>query len=515
VQISFTNNATGGEFGMHIDGLSFDVASSGDAVGQNVPSGAAQGTSITYRYFVPNQPELEGAHYIRPGPQYRSAVNHGLFGVLSVEPPNSSYVDLSNGQPIASGWEASIVPGTGKPAFREFVQIYHEIGNESENVLDASGSALPRVDPHTGSYRPGTRAINYRSEPFGNRMNANPREEALGYASYTFGDPATPSMRGYQGDPTKIRLIHGGSELFHVFHLHGGGIRWRFNPLADKTYDYADTGLNKHPKTQASPSQRLDSQSFGPGESYNLEIEGGAGGVQQAAGDFLYHCHIASHYVSGMWAFWRVYDTLQPDMVPLPDRAALPKAVDSADLIGRTMPNGTVITQDNLDDWIRPQLPPPAERKGVEDASVWNWTVDSSNPARPIYLGEPEDKRPNPDLPNLDPAHPGSLAVDLDPGFAGGFVGERPKILFNPTNGRPAYPLLGPTSASDHRSRRTATPERRGSVRTEAQHQRLPSTRTRAAMTAFARRARPCGASTWSRSRCRSGTRRRPSTRTG
>ena len=69
---------------------------------------------------------------------------------------------------------------------------------------------------------------------------------------------------------------------------------------------------------------------MGPGESYNLEIEGGAGGVQQSAGDFLFHCHIAKHYVAGMWGFWRVFNTRQPDLVPLPDRAAPPQAVDSA-----------------------------------------------------------------------------------------------------------------------------------------------------------------------------------------
>jgi FtsP/CotA-like multicopper oxidase with cupredoxin domain len=437
VEISFTNNASGGEYGMHIDGLSFTVASSGDAVGANASSAVARGATATYRYFVPDSPALEGAHYVRPGPGNRAAVSHGLFGVLSVEPPGSTYLDLTTGAPLLSGWEASIVPGTGRPSFREFVQIYHEVGNEDFRILDANGLELNRVDPLTGSYRPGARAMNYRSEPFMNRLEANENEEAQGYGSYAFGDPATPSMRGYLRDPTKIRLVHGGAEMFHVFHLHGGGDRWRFNPLADTTYDYAATGLDKHPKTQASPSTRLDSQSFGPGENYNLEIEGGAGAVQQAAGDFLYHCHIASHYVSGMWAFWRVFDTVQPGLVPLPDRAAPPTGVDSAGLIGRTMPDGTVLTAANLDDWIRPQLPPQGIRKGVEDASVWNWAIDRSNPDAPVYLGEPEDTRPWPDLPNVVPGHPGSLPGDE-------LVGTRPKIKFNPLNGRPAWPLLRP-----------------------------------------------------------------------
>jgi hypothetical protein len=74
VEIDFRNQATG-EFGVHIDGLAFDVASSGDAVGNNTASSLANnGTSRLYRYYVPKDPELEGAHYIRPGPGNRDAL---------------------------------------------------------------------------------------------------------------------------------------------------------------------------------------------------------------------------------------------------------------------------------------------------------------------------------------------------------------------------------------------------------------------------------------------------------
>src|SRR5471032_265969 len=444
VEITFTNNASGGPYGIHLDGLAFDAGSSGDAVGQNFPSDVALGASRTYRYFVPNDPALEGAHYLRPGPGNRQAVAHGLFGALVVEPPGSSYLNMTTGGPLDSGWESTIVPGTGKPSFREFVQIYHEVGDESFLVSTASGGTVPLVDPFTTSYRPDARAINYRSEPFMNRLAANKKQESQGYGSYTFGDPATPMMRGYLADPTKIRLVHGGGEMFHVFHLHGGGDRWRFNPLADPTQNYADTGLNKHSKTQEAPSTRLDSQAFGPGESYNLEIEGGAGGVQQAAGDFLYHCHIAEHYISGMWSFWRVYDTNQPDLMPLPDRTPLPSAVDSAGLIGKTF-NGMTITTANLDSWIRQQLPPQGVQSNNQDASVWDWTIDKSNPSAPVYLGEPEDKSVWPDLPNISAAHPGSLITDLAPGqIVSTPTGDRPKIQFDPSNGRPAWPLMRP-----------------------------------------------------------------------
>jgi len=440
VEIHFTNNATGGDYGAHIDGLAFNVDSSGDNVGTNAPSAVGQGQSRTYRFWVPRDPDLEGAHYLRPGPGFREPVSHGLFGSLAVEPAGSTYRDMVTGQSIDSGWQADVMPGNGLKAFREYVELYHEVGNEIYDIPTTNPNeapALPRVDPHTESYRPGARAMNYRSEPFMNRLDYAPGEEAHGYSSYTFGDPATPMPRGYQGDPTKIRILHAGTEMFHVFHLHGGGIRWRLNPHADKTYDYQDTGLNKYPKAVDSASSRLDSQAFGPGESYDLEIEGGAGGVQQGAGEFLFHCHIAEHYVSGMWSFWRVFDTLQPDLKPLPDRAAPPAPVTSDQLIGKTMPDGTTLTAANLHDWIDPQLPPQGKRLDSQDAAVWDWSKDGDT-----YLGEPEDKTAYPDLTNDQDrekvsGHPGLMVGDQPVGPE-----DRPKILFNPVNGRPAFPLL-------------------------------------------------------------------------
>ncbi len=445
VEINFTNNATGGAYGVHIDGLAFDMASSGDAIGNNPSSAVANGASRTYRYYIPNDKRLEGAHYMRPGPGHREQVAHGLFGALAVEPPGSTYTNMITGDPIESGWMASIKPASGM-AFREYVQMYHEIGNEKFDIPFRGGGKLPTVDPHTTAYRPGSRAMNYRSEPFFNRLNRNPKGDSNAYGSYTFGDPPVGIPRGYLGDPTKFRVMHTGSEMFHVYHLHGGGIRWRLNPAADPTFTYDDTGLNKHPKTQRSPSSRLDSQSIGPGESYSLEIEGGAGGVQQGAGEFLQHCHIGEHYLAGMWSFWRVYDTLQPDLKPLPDRPAPPAAVPSTGLVGKTMPDGTTITKDNLADWVTPQIPPQGARARdadgfTYDATVWDWKTQST-PDGPLFLGEPEEKSAYENYTTADddarlPGHPSLLPVDQPVG-----ADDRPKILFNPKNGRPAFPLM-------------------------------------------------------------------------
>lgn len=469
VTITFHNQINDNNtYGIHIDGLTYQAGSSGDAVGNNIASDVPNGGTATYVYYVPDARELEGAHHLHPGPGNRAATNHGLFGALVVEPKGSMYYKQNVNQnadgsfpqvPQDSGWEAMIVPPAPAAAFRENVEAYHEIGNESEDVFDKNANALPRVDPHTESYRPGARGMNYRSEPFMDRLNVAPEQESLAYGSYTFSDPATVTPHSYQRDPMKFRIIHTGSEVFHVFHLHGGGIRWRYNPRSDSSYSYGDTGLNKKPVVY-SQSQRLDSQAFGPGESYNLEIEGGSGGVQQGAGEFLFHCHIVKHYVSGMWGFWRVFNDLQPDLASLPDRSTaspdltnslrqVPAPVTSDQLIGKTFnqfaANGTVtgsvtITAANLAQWIEPQLPPKGTRTGFEDAQIWDWTRDPANPN--LYLGEPDDPNTSnyPDTLFGVPGHPFSYSSDKYVGS----VANRPAILFDPENGRYAWPLMRP-----------------------------------------------------------------------
>src|SRR3954452_11795472 len=155
VTITFTNRASGGSYGLHVDGLAFDVASSGDAVGANSDSSAPLNGTTSYRFWIPRDANLEGSHYIHPGPGYRGAVDHGLFGTLTVEPPESVYLDASTaGRPLLSGWEAIIAPKDA-PSFREAVKMHHEIGNDNETIKTKDGVDIPQVDAVTGPYRPG------------------------------------------------------------------------------------------------------------------------------------------------------------------------------------------------------------------------------------------------------------------------------------------------------------------------------------------------------------------------
>jgi hypothetical protein len=245
------------------------------------------------------------------------------------------------------------------PSFREFNLIFHEIGDEGyrqimepssatcqtkyDEVQTTSGCELPVVDPFTSAYRPCSKAINYRSECFFERELTQVEhgltpDESQDYGSYANGDMATPRPEAYVGDPYKILLTNAGSEMGHVFHEHGGGIRWLRNPGAANP-DIAG-GLEKFPPVSKA-SIRLDSQTIEPGESYDLETECGAGGCQQAAG-----------------------------------------------------------------------------------ATVWNWTKGGTASA-PVYFREPEDTTSWADY---TPPNPG----------------KRDPILFDPSNGRYAWPLLQP-----------------------------------------------------------------------
>jgi len=461
-----------------IAGVSYDAAGGqgGQAVGNNPVNMAAQGVTKQYKYYL--DPLMgEGAKVFRSGGDSVQLTAHGLFGTLVAEDSGARWYDPSTGAEKTSdnnwsNWEAMVDPSAG-PTFREAVIIYHEVGDENFNLrrplrenADAApvgdqaqnGRALPMIDtgapnaanPRAGgggtnAYRPGSRALNYRSESFYRRLqplaprglDAMQANESIAYSSYPNGDPSTPIVRSYLGEPTKTRLVHAGFEQLHVHHLHGGATRWRQNPGADNTD--MSSGLRKVP-IQNAQSIRLDSQTVSPMEAMNLEHECGAGGCQQAAGDFLYHCHIAHHYIAGMWGMWRVFDTAQAGVAKLPGASSRPTAVNSAGLLGRVIEGKTVVLQANLtspstqvalESLVEGQLPPQGVRwvrtdgtNDPDDATVWDWVKGGTTPET-VYLGEPE-----------------TTAVWAN--YISPTPGVRPEILFNPANGRPAYPMLKP-----------------------------------------------------------------------
>lgn len=415
---------------IHVHGVAWTVARTGEAAVAGNPDTVARGdATVVYRWMVPRD-EREATHYFHSHANTRAQTGHGLFGAIIVEPPGASWHDPISGNPDTTGW-AAIVEAGGR-SFREFVLYYHELGDETFQPLDRDGRLVPQVDPITHIYRPAARAVNYRSEPFMNRLALQQArgaivDESLEYSSYSYGDPATPIMRAYLGDPVKQRVVHAGSEVFHVHHVHGGGIRWR-KQLDDAASPR--TGLEKDPELLPSFGDRTDSSSIGPSETFDLENECGAGGCQQSAGDFMFHCHVTEHYFAGMWGIWRVYNTLQDGASStdaLPPLRALPSEADrvaagvtSDKLAGATVDwHGEKRTVKDIRGWVAAQLPPQGV-PGTYDASVHDWKFEGD-----VAMGEAE-------------------TAEVWPGYRARAPGRRPPLLFDPKSGKLAYPFLRP-----------------------------------------------------------------------
>ena len=143
------------------------------------------------------------------------------------------------------------------------------------------------ISPHTLQPE-ATHTVNYRSEPMRNRLRLiqeavvcpDCEGEEVHHDSWVFGDPDTPILRAYVGDPIKIRLVHAGTQETHAFHYHVH--QWLFEPTDQD-------------------SELLDAQAISPQTHYTVTPLYGGGSLQGAIGDAVIHCHLYPHFGEGMW----------------------------------------------------------------------------------------------------------------------------------------------------------------------------------------------------------------------
>ncbi len=458
----------GEEVSLHINGSDMVMSQTGQpALTTNPDTVAAEGKTIEMEWYI-HPDTQEGGKQFHTFSNDRELTVMGLFGVFVVEPRGSNYYEPLGTGPATeatSGWQVMIDNGTG-PDFREFVLIYHEVGDEAFRPVNKHGDFLPQRDPLTDAYRPGARALNYRSEPFGiNNMHVQHEyfgfeDESMAYSSYTFGDAAPTIPRSYLGDPAKFRVVHGGSEVFHSHHPHGGSIRWQRSPRATQmpVWNTGQNGPVKYPIVRTK-SDRVDVEAIGPSEALDLETECGSGLCQWLAGDFLFHCHVAHHYVAGMWGYWRVYNTMQEPgiqndvMAPLrelPDRLGrIHKPVTSDQLVGKNVSwfgKQFKIVDKGKSDW-------KAEPAVV---NIKDWVeMQLSNQGKPGHKDDEKGQLMAYDATVMDWVWQGNKAMSekeatlggnpkYHPELQGYKAGERHGILFEPTTGKVAWPWVTP-----------------------------------------------------------------------
>jgi cold shock CspA family protein len=227
-------------------------------------------------------------------------------------------------------------PDRAQP-YREFAIHYHDDFLATQAFSEFSTPAPPPLGDMTFTLRGGRDffAINYGiggigAEVWANRIKVGPmhdcatcRFEEFFLSSWAVGDPAMvvdipanavdpktgqikigpkatkalypddPSnvYHSYMGDHVKFQILHAGTNISHVHHLHAH--QWLHTPNDDK-------------------SSYRDSQMLSPGGSYTLDhTYSGSGNKNKTVGDSIFHCHFYPHFAQGMWSLWRVHDVFE------------------------------------------------------------------------------------------------------------------------------------------------------------------------------------------------------------
>jgi hypothetical protein len=350
--------------------------------------------------------------------------------------------------PLAVNYPPNPALPDRRQPFREFTTIYHEDFASQEGLPQFNEGELSNVLGQGWD----NFGINYGmggigAEVLANRLGVGPaadcvecKFEEFFLSSWSGGDPAMvvdvpvdvslqtgrkatkasypedPSnvYHSYLNDHVRFRVLHGGSKLHHIHHLHAH--QWLHTSNSDN-------------------SAYLDSQAIGPGSGYTMEITyNGSGNANRTPGDSIFHCHFYPHFAAGMWALWRVHDVFEAGTqmdgkgMPIAGARALPDGEIAA---GTAIP--AVVPLPTLT-----MPPPPAPVSLVKNAQ--GRTVVSvngpGNPGYPFFIPGVAGGRP--------PHPPMDFAVDRSSGqpvtLNGGLPrhiilgGEAPINIFNYQN---------------------------------------------------------------------------------
>lgn len=292
-------------------------------------SGAWPGQTLRERWYADSELRTVFTH-----DHHFAAVdqNRGQFGALLVEPANMNFRNPVTGQyyqPVsaaapfsgatpcggacigdAAGTRMDIIgPGT-KDDFREFglaVQDFVPLhrpaawGNPERLRDPAFAINAPHQPELFPKADPGTYGINYRNAPLQERrqLNGQPIDPAYALSSFVFGDPETPLLEAYAGDPVQFRVIQGSQEEQHTLTIHG--MRWRQEPGDPE-------------------SQLVNAITIGISEAFNAYVPTmSCGWDEDCRGDYLYTSGATDGVYQGAWGLFRVYGRNRNGLLPLPD----------------------------------------------------------------------------------------------------------------------------------------------------------------------------------------------------
>ncbi|MGN1083690.1 MAG: multicopper oxidase domain-containing protein, partial [Lachnospiraceae bacterium] len=269
--------------GFHIHLVKFDtIVSDGAANGWNNIAGAKKYETLIERFYA--NEELNTV-FFHDHLFANSHQQHGMFGALLIEPAGSVFLNPKNGRPLTSGANAVIRKANGE-SYREFALFVHDFAL----LFDKDGMPLNPPEHPGSDDDPGVMGISYRCEPMRERLKKRNDPSHI-FSSCRYGDPATPVLETYPGDPMIIRLLDGAHEEQHAFNI--DGMSWR-KELTDPV------------------SPIVAEQTIGISEAFNIRID-----EYYGAGDYLYYFGGIDDIWLGLWGIIRAHRSRQKHLHPL------------------------------------------------------------------------------------------------------------------------------------------------------------------------------------------------------
>jgi hypothetical protein len=225
--------------------------------------------------FYAHPEQAEGGALVRDWGDVLTNPGLGLYGAIIVGPKGSTYTDPSTGGDLSlkAAWAVDVHP-PGASSYRDFGLFLQD-----EDPLIGT-----QVMPYTDRVE-GLVGLNYRSEPLRRRLAQDPDTATL-FNCAIRGDPETPLLRAFAGDPVRIHVFVPFSEQSQVFAVEGH--RWPLEPAMKG----ADLVSALH---------------MGALEAVDIALADGAGGPALAPGDYVYGDHRGPFMEAGLWGVFRVF----------------------------------------------------------------------------------------------------------------------------------------------------------------------------------------------------------------
>jgi hypothetical protein len=276
LHVSLTNGTSDGQVTYHCDLLAADPATSGGvAAGREPTQSVAPGQSGAFTYFA--SPEVgETVAMVRDFGDVLNNPGVGLYGAIVIGAPGTTY--------RGDGPQVDAFPPHEAP-YRDVTLLFQD---EDEAI------GTHRM-PYSAAVK-GTVGINYRAAPINDRLGI-PEDPSAVYRTDRNGDPQTPVINAFAGDPLRVHVLAPWSEQAQVFGIDGH----------DWPVERGRAGTNI-----------VGSIGVGGLEAITIEPRGGAGGLAQVPGDYLYGDSRLPYREAGLWGVLRVHprgasvDGLQP-----------------------------------------------------------------------------------------------------------------------------------------------------------------------------------------------------------